>query len=329
VALSLNPGLAETHLALAWVFQETGNNQGALNEIDRALSLDPSSRQALVWQAQIYARLNRWEDAEKTFHRALKEHPNYWLAYNELGFGLHGQARYREAIQAFRAASLAAPKNAMTLANLGAEYLQVGEFAEALRSSQQGLALEPRSDLAAANISLAYRYQGKYEKALPFARKAVELNPALDTNWLELADCQASFPNHQSEAKAAYARAAKEAESHLLTDPADAPSWMLLALYKVKVGSPQNAPLLIERAESLGARDMDSQVYKARILELLGKREEALTTLAACFQKGATEWQVVEFPDLQRLRRDPRYRQLVQSNGLTTVTNASPGGETL
>jgi eukaryotic-like serine/threonine-protein kinase len=329
VALSLNPGLADGHLALAWVFVLTGNNQGALNEIDRALSLDPSNRYTLVWEAEIYARLNRWEEAEKTFRRTLKEHPNFWLAYNEFGFGLHGQARYREAIQAFRAASLAAPKNALSLANLGAEYLQVGEFAEALRSLQQGIALEPDSDLAAANTSLAYRYQGKYEKALPFARKAVELNPALDSNWLELADCLSSFPNRQGEAKAAYARAAKEAESHLLTDSADAPSWMLLALYKVKLGSPQNAPLLIERAESLGARDMDSQVYKARILELLGKREEALTSLAACFRKGATEWQVVEFPDLQRLRKDPRYLQLVQSKGLTTVANASPGGENL
>ena len=329
VALSLDPGLAEGHLALAWVFQQTGNEQGALNEIDRALSLDPSNRHALVWQAQIYTSLNRWNEAEKTLRRVVKEHPNFWLAYNELGFGLHGQARYREAIQAFRAASLASPKNSMTLANLGGEYLQVGEFAEALRSLQRGLALDPDSDLAAANTSLAFRYQGKYEKALPFARKAVELNPALDSNWLELAECHASLPNHQSEAKAAYARAAKEAESHLLTDPADAPSWMLLALYKVKSGSPQNTPLLIERAESLGARDMDSQIYKARILELLGKREEALTTLAACFQKGATDLQVVEFPDLQPLRKDPRYRQLVQSKALATVTNASPGGENL
>ncbi len=329
VALSLDPGLADGHLALASVFQQTGNEQGALHEIDRALSLDPSDRYTLVWQAQIYTRLNRWDEAEKTLRRTLKEHPNFWLGYNELGFGLHGQARYREAIQAFRAASLAAPKNGMSLANLGGEYLQVGEFAEALRSLQQGLALDPDSDLAATNTSLAFRYQGKYEKALPFARKAVELNPALDTNWLELADCHSSFPNHQSEAKAAYARAAKEAESHLLTDPADAPSWMLLALYKIKVGSPQNAPLLIERAESLGARDMDSQVYKARILELLGKREEALTTLAACFRKGATDLQVVEFPDLEPLRKDPRYRQLVQSKDPATVTNASPGGENL
>jgi len=327
VALSLDPGLADGHLALAWVFQQTGNEQGALNEIDRALSLDPSNRYTLVWQAQIYTRLNRWDDAEKTFRRALKEHPNFWLAYHELAFGLHGQGRYQEAIQAFRAASLAAPKNSMVLGNLGGEYLQVGEFDEALRSLQQGLALDPGSDLVDANTSLAFRYKGKYEKALPFARKAVELNPALDSNWLELADCHSSFPNHQSEAKAAYRHAAKEAERHLLTDPADAPSWMLLALYKVKLGSPQNAPLLIERAESLGARDMDSQLYKARILELLGKREEALTTLAACFRKGATDLQVVDFPDLQPLRKDPRYRQLVQSKAPATVANALPGGK--
>ena len=141
VALSLDPGLADGHLALASVFQQTGNEQGALNEIDQALSLDPSNRYTLVWQAQIYTRLNRWDDAEKTLRRALKEHPNFWLAYNELGFGLHGQARYREAIQAFRAASLAAPKNSMALGNLGGEYLQVGEFDEALRSLEAGLGL--------------------------------------------------------------------------------------------------------------------------------------------------------------------------------------------
>jgi eukaryotic-like serine/threonine-protein kinase len=329
VALSLDPELADGHLALASVFEQTGNEQGALNEVAKALSLDPSDARTLVWQAQIYARLNRWEDADKTFHRALKEHPNYWLAYNELGFALHEQARYHEAIQAFRAASMAAPKNSMALANLGGEYLQIGKFTEALESLKQSLVLDPDSDLAATGISLALRYQGKYEKALPFAQKAVELNPALDTNWLELADCHSSFRNHQNEAKDAYSRAAKEAEHHLLTDTTDAPSWMLLALYKVKTGSPQNAPLLMERAESLGAHDVDSQIYKARILELLGKREEALITLAGCFRRGAGDFQVAAFPDLQPLRKDPRYRQLVQSQSITTLAHESQGVEGL
>jgi len=319
LALSLNPGLADGHLALAAVLEQTGNEQGALDEIAKALSLNPSYPRTLVWQAQIYTRLNRWEDAEKSLRRVLKEHPNYWLAYHELGFGLHGQARYQEAVQAFRAASLAAPKNAMALSNLGGEYLQIGKFDEALESLKRGLALDPDSDLATANTSLALRLQEKNEQALPFARKAVQLNPAQDADWLELADCLSSLRTHQGEAKDAYLQAAKVAERHLLADPTDAPSWMLLALYKVKSGSPQHAPLLMERAESLGARDMDSQIYKARILELLGKREEALTTLATCSRKGATDFQVAPFPDMQSLRKDPRYRQIMFAKTVTPV----------
>jgi tetratricopeptide (TPR) repeat protein len=198
------------------------------------------------------------------------------------------------------------------LINLGQEYLQTGEFVEGTKALRQTLARDPNSDAAAAFLSFALRCQGKYAEALSFARKAVELNPALDTHWLELGDSYACLRNRQSEAKNAYLRAAKEAERHLLTDAADAASWMLLALYKVKSGSPQDSPPLIERAESLGAHDMDSQLYKARILELLGKREEALTTFEACFRRGASDLQVAPFPDLQSLRRDPRYTQIVQ-----------------
>jgi eukaryotic-like serine/threonine-protein kinase len=104
-------------------------------------------------------------------------------------------------------------------------------------------------------------------------------------------------------------------------DETDGPSWMLLALYKVKTGSPQDVPSLMEKAESLGARDINSQLYKARILELLGRREEALTTLAACFQKGASDLQVAAFPDLQSLRKDPSYLQLPGSKPLAAASN--------
>ena len=195
VALTLNPDLVDAHLAQALIFEYSGNEQGALDAIARALALDPSNPRTLVWQAQIYTRLNRWADAEKTFHRVLKEHPNYWLAYNELGFGLEEQGKYQEAFKAFRAASLAAPRNSLALSNLGGEYLadrrirrSDGEFEE---ESCPGSRLRSSRGV----YSLALRYQGKYEEALPFARKAVELNPALDTNWLELGDCYSSLRN--------------------------------------------------------------------------------------------------------------------------------------
>jgi tetratricopeptide (TPR) repeat protein len=325
VALALDPGLVDAHLARAVVFEYSGDEQAALQEVDKALSLDPANPKTLVWQAAIYTRIDRWPDAEKTFRRVLNEHPNYWMAYNDLGFGLHGQARYQEAIQAFRAASLAAPGNSMSLGNLGVEYLQIGEFADGTTTLRRAFAIDPDSGDIAANLSLALRYQGKYKEALLFARKAVELNPAEDTSWLELGDCYSSLPNHQRAAKDAYLRAAKEAGQHLLTDYTDGAGWMLLALYNVKSGTPQSALSLVERAEALGAHDMDSQVNKARVLELLGHREQALATLAACFRRGASDLQVLPCPDLQSLRKDSRYGQILQPG----VTANLPSHETM
>ena len=196
-ALTLEPGLVDGRLAMALVFQQTGDEQGALNEIAKALTLDPSNARTLVWQGQIYTRLNRWADAEQAFNRVLKERPNYWLAYNELGYSLHWEGKFLAAIDAYRAASLAAPRSSVPLSNLGQEYLQIGEFAEATECLKRSLVLNPKFDAAAANTSLALRYQGKYEEALPFALKATELNPTDDQNWLELGDCYSSLRNRR------------------------------------------------------------------------------------------------------------------------------------
>jgi eukaryotic-like serine/threonine-protein kinase len=171
-----------------------------------------------------------------------------------------------------------------------------------------------------ATTSLTLSYQNKYEEALGFALKAVELNPADDANWLELGECYSSL-HRQREAKAAYVMAEKEAQRHLQTDPTNGPAWMLLALYQVKSGEFKDAPTLIKKAESFGAVDLDSQLYKARILVLLGKREEALETLTVCFRNGATALQIAPFPDLQSLREDPRYLQMTLSTAPAMKTN--------
>ena len=320
-ALTLAPDLAEGHLALGSVLQWSGDEQGALVEFAKVLKLDPSNSRALVWQGQAYARLNRWTDAEQSFNRVLQERPNYWLAYHELAAALYRQGKYQQAIEKFRAATLAAPGNSQAFANLGGAYLEIGDFEQATNSLKKSLALNPSSDLAAVNTSFSLRLEVKPAEALIYAQKAVRLNPTDDTNWLELGECYSSLRNREKDAKAAYLRAAQEAERHLRTDSTDGASLMLLALYQVKSGSPQDALTLIKKAESLGAHDMDSQLFKARILELLGNRDEALATLAACFRKGATSLQFASFPDMESLRRDPRYRDIAQSNSPAAITN--------
>ena len=312
-ALDLDPSSVEGHLARSLVLEDTGNKQAALDEISKALTLDPSNPKAQLLQAQIYTRLNRWGDAEKAFQQALKQRPNSWVIYNEFAFALHAEGKFREAIRALRTASVAAPQSSLPLSNLGVEYLQIGDFAAATECLKRSAELDPNSDQAFVNTSMALRYQGKHEEALPFALRATKLNPADDINWLELGECYSALRNHQGDARAAFLRAGKEAQRHLQTDATDGAAWTLLAFYQVKSGSPDDASASIRKAESLGADDLDSQLYKARTLESLGKRDEALATLAMSFRKGANDFQIAPLPDMQALRKDPRYRALLQS----------------
>ncbi len=308
--MNLDPNSVQAHQALAAVFKGTGRKEEALKEISKALEADPENPRTLVWQAQIYDQMNRWADAERTFGRVLKQRPNYWLTYNGLGMLLNEEGRYDESLQCFKRASLAAPRSSLALNNVAAMQLKLGDFSEAERFLRRSIALKP-SDLAYMNLALALASQGNEQEALVWYVKATELNPANDEAWLYLADAYQAARGKARGAHEAYQRAAVEVLKSLATNATDGPAWMRLALYRLKSGEPVDASSLIQKSESLGAGDLDSQLYKVRILELLGKREEALGALGECLRKGSTRYEVEAIPDLQSLRKDPRYLQML------------------
>ena len=314
LSLVLDRNLEEGYLALSKVRAETGDEQGALDALAKIMAIDKSSVSATFAQGQMYIQLDRWSDAENSFEQVQKLRPNAWNVYNSLGFVLHQQGKFQEAIEQFQTASIAAPKNAFAMANLGTAYLQVGKFAEGENFLNKSLALRPDFYVAAVNMSLALRYQRKYLQAISWAKQATTLNPADDTNWLELGECYASLLRHEREAREAYGRAARETERELATNGSDGAAWLRLAFYQVKTGEKRGANELIQKAESLGASDVDSQLCKARILELQGHRVEALAIIATWFHKGASDFQIVPLPDMNALRADPRYQALVKSN---------------
>ncbi len=319
-ALTLNPRSVEAHLALSSVMEYTGDKDGAAREIEKALSIDPVNPRTLVYQAQLYSRLNRWPEAEETLDRVQKLRPNDWLAHNELGIVYVSQGKYPQSMAEYRAASLAAPKNALPLNNIGDIYLRQGKIAEAKDAVTRSFALHP-NDLAAITMAAALRSEGKYPDAIRFAQKAVDLNPAQSAGWLELGDCLSLVRGRRNEAQKAYVQAAETQEDELRTDATNGPGWMLLALCRVKTGASSTALALINKAEQCPADDLDSQLLKARTLEILGKRDEALDTVTTCLKRGVTRFQIQLIPDLGPLREDPRFQEILNSSVSTTQAN--------
>lgn len=87
---------------------------------------------------------------------------------------------------------------------------------------------------------------------------------------------------------------------------------MFSALYRVKTGSRDGALDLVRKAESLGAADIESQLLKMRVLELLGRRKKALAALTICLHRGLTTFELAQTADLQALRKDPAYLQIIK-----------------
>ena len=224
----------------------------------------------------------------------------------------------------FRAASLAAPQNALALNNIAAINLQLGRPTEAVDELKKSLAKKPTA-LASATMAAALRSLGKPAEALQFAQKSVDLDPGDSENWIELGDCYSILRGHSADAKKAYVQGIKAQEEELKTNATDGPGWMVLALCRAKSGFPEESLSMIDKADSLFAGDLDSQLCKARVLEILGRREDALNTLATCFKRGATDFQIQLMPDMGLLRTDPRYRQIlngpVQKSNKPTMQN--------
>jgi serine/threonine protein kinase/tetratricopeptide (TPR) repeat protein len=304
-ALNRDPNLVDGHLAMSYVLEHRGDQEAALAQISAALSLDPSNPATRMWQADLYTALNRLPEAESTCRLAIKGRPNYWLAHQDLGVVLDGQCKYREALKEFRAASLAAPMRVLPLTNVALVQSKLGMYMDAYESFHKSLALRPFAPTA-FGLAQLLRVTGRPTDALGFAQQAVKLDPGEDRYWLELGDCYSEIGGHQPDASNAYRRALQEAQDKLKSS-SDAATLMLLALYRLKAGVAGSPAETIAKAESMGPLDADSRLYKVRILDLTGQRNKALDALAACLEAGVTVFQVEFIPDLQSLRRDPRF----------------------
>lgn len=299
-ALGLDSNLVEGHIALAAVFSLSGQSDRARAELEKAVRLDPNNYKAMIRLGQVLGDIDEFQKAEDAFHRVIQARPNYWYAYNELGYVLLLQGKYREALQQFDSAHLEQPSNALVLENAGNVALKLGLYGRAQDNLRKSLSIAS-SGSAAADLAHELRAEGKQTEALKYALQAVALEPQDDQLWLELGDCYSSISRRQPEAKRAYARAAVEVEKQLSTDDSDGAAWLRLAIYQAKTSNLTAALDSFRKGDALKTSDLDSQLLKARVLFLLGRRPDAKARLSACYRNGATKFEVRADSDLQLL----------------------------
>lgn len=311
-ALRNDDQLALAHAALAWVSEHRGRFDLALQQGEKALSLDPRSLFALRGRADLLIRMKRYPEALAAIDQALLVYPRERLFHDLLGKLRFRQNDYAGAERAFRRSIELEPDAVYAYANLDAALLHQNRGDEALQVLQQGLQIRPNSRLY-GNLGTALFERGDYGGAAAAFEHAVSSDkgsPQQYLNWANLADTLRWIPGRQQASQQAYRQAAELLAPLLARIPDDVTLVSRMGLYRAKLGEHEIAAELTARALRATPPSADVQFRAAIAYEVGGRREQALAQLLQAKASGYPLNLIDTEPDLIALRRDPRYLSL-------------------
>jgi tetratricopeptide (TPR) repeat protein len=287
-----------------------GKYEKAVDQFQRALANDPSDFQAYIGLAQAFEKTGRAMDVEQTYRRAIAVRPQYWESYFRLGTYYMSRSRYADAERSFDQVVSLAPDNVRGYNNLGAAYFQENKINEAAKTFEKSMSLR-QTYQAASNLGTIYFYnKSDFPRAAAAYRKALSLNGGDYRVWGNLG-AVLKILMEPNEARKAYQRAHDLAEDGVKLNPRDAGAAIRLASYTAELGNKEDARLLMDKALALSPDD-SGVLFRVALLseENFGDRDAALKWLSKAVDQGYPLNEIMQSPNLQSLRLDPRFKEI-------------------
>jgi len=164
-------------LTLANIAQQSGNNEEALEWINRGLVTDPLSPR-LYWRRGILF-LNALDDAkqaEMSFARGRELAPEWTAVYFGSGNVAFTEGRFADGIEWWYRAMALDPRDHELPASISGFFYAFGLNEEGNRMLQRAQAIAPQEPFTRAGTALSLMYSKQYERLLPVARGILEDN---------------------------------------------------------------------------------------------------------------------------------------------------------
>ncbi|MBI4832324.1 MAG: tetratricopeptide repeat protein [Candidatus Lindowbacteria bacterium] len=168
------PGKARPRMNLAKFLGESGDLEGAAEELKMALSIDPYSYEAHTNLGTIYLRKREYDRAVEQFKLALAVFPdpfnatpmevmNVARAFYNMGLAYQQKGILNSAIDAYEKAIRVAPGMGEAYSNMGSVYMAMGRYPEAETSFRKALSVNPSLRFAGKNLELLEEQKRKSE----------------------------------------------------------------------------------------------------------------------------------------------------------------------
>jgi serine/threonine-protein kinase len=305
--------LPEVHFTLGSVYTATGKNAEAVEELKRALQLEPNSDNGYIRLGRAYLATGDSEPALKALKKAVDLNPYYWYNHDQLGLAFFRMGRNEDALKEFRTAADLDPNNPAEYNKIGATYWRLSRWPDCIEEFKKVIKLQPSAD-AYTNLGTAYFAFGRYHEAIADFKKAVQMNDKHVLYVANLADAYRQA-GQQQDANRTYGEAIRLAYQQLQVNPQDSSTMGYLAMCYAKQGDNSKAAEFIRRARSIDPTDTQLMYDKAAIDTLGGRTQEALLALQQALENGYSLEEAKIDPDLKILRPTPGFKALAERFG--------------
>ena len=308
-AIELNPEYAKAYSNLGLLLHEKLNRREEAEEAYRkAIKLNPEEATAYSDLGILLKATERYEEAEEAYQKSIELNPEYAKAYSNLGLLLHEKLNRREeAEKNYRKAIEINPEYAIAHHNLGNLLRDLNRREEAEKGYRKAIEINPRLAKPYNNLGILLKATERYEEAEEAYQKAIELNP-------EYAIAYSNLGNLLSGEKLQCYEEAEEAYRKAIEfNPESATAYSKLGSLLYILKRDVEGKEIYRKSIELNP---DDKYNHACFESLCGNIDEALALLKVAIEdKGADKGWAKEDPDLENLRDDPRFWEIVGEEG--------------
>lgn len=188
-ATELDPQYALAYVGQADVWSLLNEYAGVSREemfangepkLELALSLDPSSAEAVTSKANYLREKNQFEAAMNLFERAISLNPGYATAYHWYGLLADSMGDDNKSLMLYRKAAESDPHSQVIQSNIGFKLLEAGKKEQAMQQFDRVIEFDPNFSGGPSGKAVVYAQLGRLDLAIFWQHKAVELDPG---NW--------------------------------------------------------------------------------------------------------------------------------------------------
>ncbi len=159
------------HFNLGIIYEQKMEYHRALEEYLRSLVLIKQAKpydsrtksEAYTRMGNVYMKMNRLEDAEKSLYEAIEINPQSYPAYSYLGTLYEKKKQNDKAVEMYKKAIEIDPLDAVSMYNLGLLYFNNNAFDEAIVWFEKAIDVYPRHSGAHGNLAYIYGTREKYD----------------------------------------------------------------------------------------------------------------------------------------------------------------------